>query len=117
MVKTFWRGVFSEEDGSPSLSRIATAVIVVDVLTILDYYVFKKLMFPDSSVLLGLSGLCTALYAANKVSEKASDMIGALKGVPTGTLPATMNPASMVGAAVAKVGIAAPTPPDSLIRS
>lgn len=111
---TFLRGMFSEEDGSPSFSRVATGFIVAFVLGLMTYTVTKTSAFPDASSLAGLSVFITSLYATNKASEKASDILGALKGVFTKADSANINPTPAVGAAVAKVVIAAPAPPDRL---
>jgi hypothetical protein len=81
--KSFWRSVFSEEHGGGSLTRIATAFMVVTVLGLLTYVVVKTLEFPDAAVIVALSAFVISLYGVNKPMEKASDILGALKGMFT----------------------------------
>jgi hypothetical protein len=79
--KRFWTGVFSEPDGTPSFSRVATAVLIAITSGLLIYVVLKTSAFPEMSVLAGLAAFITTLYATNKTTEKGSDILGSLKGL------------------------------------
>lgn len=60
----FLKGVFSEADGTPSFSRIATAILVGFACGWVTHIVWHKHEMPD---LLGLSAFITVLYGVNKI--------------------------------------------------
>lgn len=61
----FWRGVFSEADGTPSFSRVATAVIVGFAMGWVTALVRVNHQLPDFG---GLVLLIGSLYGVNKFS-------------------------------------------------
>ena len=63
MSPNFWRGVFSEPDGTPSFSRVATAVIVGFAVGWVTALVRTNHQLPDFG---GLVLLIGALYGVNK---------------------------------------------------
>jgi hypothetical protein len=63
--KPFWRGVFSEPDGTPSFSRVATSVIVAFAVGWVTALVRMNHQLPDFG---GLVLLIGALYGVNKVA-------------------------------------------------
>jgi ABC-type uncharacterized transport system permease subunit len=65
MPQSFWRGVFSESDGTPSFSRVATAVIVAFAVGWVTALVRLNHQLPDFG---GLVLLIGALYGVNKVA-------------------------------------------------
>jgi len=65
MATNFWRSVFSEPDGTPSFSRVATAVIVGFSVGWVTTLVRLNHQLPDFG---GLVLLIGALYGVNKVS-------------------------------------------------
>jgi len=65
MSQHFWRGVFSESDGTPSFSRVATAVIVGFSMGWVTALVRMNHQLPDFG---GLVLLIGALYGVNKFS-------------------------------------------------
>ena len=68
MAKTegpFWRGVFSEADGTPSFSRVATAVIVAFAVGWVTALVRTNHQLPDFG---GLVLLIGALYGVNRAA-------------------------------------------------
>ena len=69
MPSTFWRSVFSEPDGTPSFSRVATAVIVAFAMGWVTTLVRLNHQLPDFG---GLVLLIGALYGVNKVSAAVS---------------------------------------------
>jgi len=62
----FWRGVFSEADGTPSFSRIATAVFVAFAVGWIASLVKQNHSLPDFA---GLSCFVGTLYGVNKLSN------------------------------------------------
>jgi hypothetical protein len=62
----FWRGVFSEPDGTPSFSRVATAVLVAFAMGWVTALVRMNHQLPDFG---GLVLLIGALYGVNKVAS------------------------------------------------
>lgn len=64
--KPFWRGVFSEADGTPSFSRIATAVFVAFAVGWITSLVRQNHSLPDFA---GLSCFVGTLYGVNKISN------------------------------------------------
>jgi len=77
MPQAFWRSVFSESDGAPSFSRVATAVIVGFSMGWVTALVRMNHQLPDFG---GLVLLIGALYGVNKFS-------GALGSRSFGTQP------------------------------
>ena len=65
MSSGFWRCVFSEADGTPSFSRVATAVIVGFSMGWVTALVRLNHQLPDFG---GLVLLIGALYGVNKFS-------------------------------------------------
>ena len=65
MPQPFWRSVFSESDGTPSFSRVATAVIVGFSMGWVTALVRLNHQLPDFG---GLVMLVGALYGVNKFS-------------------------------------------------
>lgn len=61
----FWRGLFSETDGKPSFSRIASGGLVVVSIGWITYLVLRNKVFPDFT---GLSLFIGILYGLNKVA-------------------------------------------------
>jgi hypothetical protein len=66
MPTNFWRGVFSEMDGTPSFSRVATAVIVAFAMGWVTALVRANHQLPDFG---GLVLLIGALYGVNRFSS------------------------------------------------
>ena len=64
-MSNFWRSVFSESDGTPSFSRVATAVIVGFSMGWVTALVRLNHQLPDFG---GLVLLIGALYGVNKFS-------------------------------------------------
>ena len=67
----FWRGVFSEQDGTPSFSRVATGVVVGFACFWVTLIVLKNHGLPE---FLGLGGFVTVLYGTNKLSGAAASI-------------------------------------------
>ena len=63
--RRFWRGVFSESDGTPSFARIATAVVVAFAVGWTTSLVRLNHALPDFA---GLSCFIGTLYGVNKIS-------------------------------------------------
>lgn len=63
--RSFWRGVFSESDGAPSFSRVATAVVVAFAVGWTTALVRLNHALPDFA---GLSCFIGTLYGVNKIS-------------------------------------------------
>jgi hypothetical protein len=63
--KPFWRGVFSEPDGTPSFARVATAALVGAAIGWVTYLVHANHALPE---LAGCAGFITVLYTTNKVA-------------------------------------------------
>ena len=61
----FWRGVFSENDGTPSFARVATAVVVAFAVGWTTALVKLNHALPDFA---GLSCFLGTLYGVNKIS-------------------------------------------------
>ena len=72
----FWRGAFSESDGTPSFSRVATAVIVGFSMGWVTALVRVNHQLPDFG---GLVLLIGALYGVNKVSAAVAGRNGATR--------------------------------------
>ena len=62
-MKPFWRGVFSEEDGTPSLSRVATMILVFFACGWVTYIVRKTTILPDFT---GLIMFISTIYGINR---------------------------------------------------
>jgi len=73
MATNFWRGVFSESDGTPSFSRVATAVIVAFAMGWITALVHANHQLPDFG---GLVLLIGALYGVNKFSGALGNRAG-----------------------------------------
>ncbi len=69
MEKAFWRGVFSEPDGTPSFSRVATGLIVAFALGWVTSLVRTNHALPDFG---GLVLFISALYGVNKIGAAVS---------------------------------------------
>jgi hypothetical protein len=65
-MKPFWKGVFSEADGTPSFSRVATAVLVVCAVAWVTQIVKATHGLPELG---GLSLFITVLYATNRATN------------------------------------------------
>ncbi len=74
MNNNFWRGVFSESDGTPSFSRVATAVIVAFAMGWVTALVRANHQLPEFG---GLVLLIGTLYGVNKVSGAIGNRPGA----------------------------------------
>ncbi len=61
-MKPFWKGVFSETDGTPSFSRVATGFIVAFSLGWVTHLVWHNHSLPDFA---GLALFIGTLYGAN----------------------------------------------------
>lgn len=59
----FWRGVFSEADGTPSFSRVATGLLLAFALGWVTALVAKHWALPDFGGLIAFVGV---LYGINK---------------------------------------------------
>ena len=62
----FWRGVFSEADGSPSFSRVATAVAVAFAVGWTTALVRQNHALPDFG---GMTCFVGTLYGVNKLAS------------------------------------------------
>lgn len=62
---SFWRGVFSEADGTPSFSRVATAVALAFALGWVTSIVARTHQLPDFSGLVAFIGI---LYGINRAA-------------------------------------------------
>jgi hypothetical protein len=71
--KPFWAWVFSESDGTPSLSRVATAILVAFAMGWVTNIVWKTHALPDFA---GLALFVGTLYGLNK----SADFLTAWKG-------------------------------------
>jgi len=76
-AKAFWTGVFSD-GGTPSFSRVATALITVAAIIWISFIVYFKREIPDVGgvvLLIGtLYGLNVAGNAAAKIGASKSDV-------------------------------------------
>ena len=66
----FWRGVFSEADGTPSLSRVGTGVLVGFACGWVTAIVRHSNSLPELG---GLALFITVLYGTNKLTNKGAD--------------------------------------------
>lgn len=64
--KSFWRGVFSESDGTPSFARIATGFVLCFACGWVTAIVAHKFELPD---FMGLVAFIGVLYGLNKAKE------------------------------------------------
>lgn len=80
----FWKSAFSEPDGTGSMSRVLSAVVVVAALSWITLVVVHNMIASSKIVMtvpeLGstavfVSSVVGVLYGINKVSSKASDTI------------------------------------------
>ena len=77
---SFFKDVFSEDDGRGSYSRIAAGAIVLSTICWVTYVTLRTHIIPD---LTGpLSFMCTGT-AVHYGTNKASDIISAFKGKQT----------------------------------
>jgi hypothetical protein len=65
-IRKFIRGVFSEPDGTPSFSRIASGFLVLCAIGWISYIVLTKFVVPEIG---GLAALICGLYGANKIGN------------------------------------------------
>lgn len=61
----FWRGVFSESDGSPSFSRVGSGLIVAFAMGWVTHLVWHNNSLPDFA---GLALIIGTLYGLNKAA-------------------------------------------------
>jgi len=74
--RPFWKGAFSESDGTGSTSRILSTIIVVAALTWVTIVVLHTKAIPElGSVAAFVSSAVGVLYGVNKISTKTSDTI------------------------------------------
>jgi ABC-type uncharacterized transport system permease subunit len=78
-MSNFWRGVFSEPDGTPSFSRVATAMIVGFAMGWVTALVRMNHQLPDFG---GLVLLIGALYGVNRVSTVLAGRSGSDRTQP-----------------------------------
>lgn len=69
---SYIKGAFSD-NGSPSSSRIMSAVCTFAVIIWFSYVVFVKHIFPDPLSLTAGAGFGTSHYAANRLTQKSDD--------------------------------------------
>jgi hypothetical protein len=68
--KKFLLGLFSDDNGVPSFSRIASGLIILSVLAWVTFVVIRDLKVPDlSGAAMFLSGSIGTLYSVNKVAS------------------------------------------------
>ena len=72
-MRVYIRGLFSEDDGKPSFSRVCTFIILVCLLSWDTYMVIIKQTIPDLG---GQALFLPILYAVNKASAVATDIAG-----------------------------------------
>jgi hypothetical protein len=70
---TFWRGVFSEADGTPSFARVATAVTLAFALGWVTAIVARTHQLPDFSGLVAFIGI---LYGINRAAGAVAGLRG-----------------------------------------
>lgn len=63
--RPFWAWVFCESDGTPSFSRVATAVLVAFACGWITAVVRYSHSLPE---LAGIGGFITVLYGANRIA-------------------------------------------------
>jgi hypothetical protein len=68
-MKSFFKGVFSEADGSPSFGRCITLPIVAGVLCWDSAYLHYTHLLPDPLVLAAQSGFMAVFYGTAKASD------------------------------------------------
>ena len=64
-ARPFWRGVFSESDGTASSSRVFTGILVAFAMGWVTELVIKNHAMPDFG---GLAMLIGTLYGVNKIA-------------------------------------------------
>lgn len=69
----FLRGVFSEPDGTPSFSRISSAIVIICAIAWVTFVVVTKFVIPE---LAGLAALVGSLYGANKIGNAIGGFMG-----------------------------------------
>ncbi len=65
---SFWAGVFSD-NGSPSSSRVLTAIHTTVSCACLGYVTYHNKAVPDATTLVGLGTFSTVHYAVNAVKN------------------------------------------------
>ena len=66
----FWKGVFSESDGTPSFSRVASAVVAAFALGWVSAIIvahIRRDIRPEFPDFLGLIGFVSVFYTVNQV--------------------------------------------------
>jgi hypothetical protein len=80
--QSFWRGVFSEGDASPSFARVACVPTILIACWSIGFLVFKNHTAPDALTLGALAVFAVSPYGTNKIVAA----LGAVKAsVPGGT--------------------------------
>jgi hypothetical protein len=64
MKQNFWKGVFSEPDGTPSFSRVATGFLVCFAAGWVTHLVWHNHALPEFA---GLALFIGTLYSANQI--------------------------------------------------
>lgn len=67
-VREFLKGAFSD-NGTPSSSRLLTAMTTLSAIVALLAVVFKTWHLPDGMALTGLGGFAASPYAVNRASK------------------------------------------------
>lgn len=69
--KGFWRGVFSEADGTPSFSRIGTGMLLCFACGWVTHLVFHNHTLPEFA---GLAMFVGVLYGLNQAQKAATNL-------------------------------------------
>ena len=72
----FWKGVFSESDGTPSASRVLTALTVLTSCAAFGHVVYHTHAIPDVTIMTGLGGFSVAPYSINQLKQIAKSWGG-----------------------------------------
>jgi hypothetical protein len=75
----FWRGVFSEADGTPSSSRIFTGLAVAFSMGWITHVVVHNHALPDTTTFFGVAMFISALYGLNAAKSVLSDFLATKK--------------------------------------
>jgi hypothetical protein len=70
----FWKGVFSEADGTPSFTRVASGMLLAFACGWVSCLVYRNNALPDLG---GLALLIGTPYGLNKLSQAAAQKLGA----------------------------------------
>lgn len=84
---TFFRGVLSEPDGTPSFSRVGSCASLVCVLYWITFIVHRTTALPDITHVLGMILLVATLYAINRAPELLSQLVSGIVALRTGQVP------------------------------